>query len=201
MPTRSSGLESILKRSPGLLILPIALVWGTIGPTPAAEPALVLEHEPVAETATSPPTAEEEAGAAPAASAQPLEELQNRIQGMEGKLRESALARKSADQARMEAERRLAEVMQTLEALRTTQAELEQRLSDCESARSRLAETLQRQGTANTTLYRVRPSDNLASISLRFYGRVDQWRAIFEANRHLLDDPDRLTPGMTLVIP
>jgi hypothetical protein len=38
-------------------------------------------------------------------------------------------------------------------------------------------------------------------ISLRFYGRADQWRAIFEANRSLLDAPDRLTPGMTLVIP
>ncbi|MCK7576320.1 MAG: LysM peptidoglycan-binding domain-containing protein [Chromatiales bacterium] len=163
-------------------------------PVTATEDA---ESKPETETPTSQPT--EEAGAE--APPQSLEELQHRIQGMEGKLRESALARKNADQARMEAERRLAEVMQTLEALRTTQAELEQRLSDCESAKARFAETLQRQGTANRTLYRVRPSDNLASISLRFYGRIDQWRAIFEANRHLLDDPDRLTPGMTLVIP
>lgn len=140
-------------------------------------------------------------GAASEAPPQPLEELQHRLQGMEGKLRDSALARKSADQARMEAERRLAENMQALEELRTAQAELEQRLNDCESARTQLAEELRRQGTANRTLYQVRPSDNLAAISLRFYGRADQWRAIFEANRSLLDAPDRLTPGMTLVIP
>lgn len=140
-------------------------------------------------------------GPALASEPAPPDELQHRIQGMEGKLRESALARKSADQARMEAERRLAESLQALEELRIAHAELERRLSDCESARTQLAEELQRQGTTNRTLYQVRPSDNLASISLRFYGRADQWRAIFEANRHLLDDPDRLTPGMTLLIP
>lgn len=140
-------------------------------------------------------------GAASEAPPQPLEELQHRLQGMEGKLRDSALARKSADQARMEAERRLAESLQTLETLRAAQAELEQRLSHCESARTQLTEALQRQGTADRVLYEVRPSDNLASISRRFYGRADQWHAIFAANRHLLADPDWLTPGMTLVIP
>lgn len=47
-----------------------------------------------------------------------VEDLSLRIQGMEGKLRESAAARKSADQARMEAERRLAEGAQELLRLR-----------------------------------------------------------------------------------
>ncbi|MGE5153319.1 MAG: LysM peptidoglycan-binding domain-containing protein [Bdellovibrio bacteriovorus] len=47
-----------------------------------------------------------------------VEELTQRIQGMEGKLRESAAARKAADQARMEAERRLAEGAQELDRLR-----------------------------------------------------------------------------------
>lgn len=212
MPTRSSGRESILKRSPGRWILLIALVGGPIGSAPAVEPAPMPEPEPVtatedagpkpeAETPSSQPTEEAGTEAAPETPPHALEELQHRIQGMEGKLRESALARKSADQARMEAERRLAENMQALEALRAAHAELEQRLSDCESALNRLAEELQRQGTANRTLYQVRPGDNLAAISLRFYGRADQWRAIFEANRSLLDAPDRLTPGMTLVIP
>ena len=214
MPTRSSGRESILKRSPGRWILLIALVGGAVGPAPALEPASVPESEsdPMTatedvastlelETPTSQPTQETGAEAPPEPPRQQLNELQHRIQGMEGKLRESALARKSADQARMEAERRLAESLQALEALRIAHTELAQRLSDCESARTQLVETLQSSGTANRTLYQVRPSDNLASISLRFYGRADQWRAIFEANRARLDDPDRLTPGMTLVIP
>jgi len=47
-----------------------------------------------------------------------VEDLSLRIQGMEGKLRESAAARKTADQARMEAERRLAESAQELLRLR-----------------------------------------------------------------------------------
>ena len=216
MPTRSSGRESILKRSPGHWILLIALVGGAVGPALALEPVSAPESEPEpepmtatedagskpkAETPTSQPAEAAESKAVPEPPPQALAELQHRIQGMEGKLRESALARKSADQARMEAERRLAESLQALEALRIAHTELAQRLSDCESARTQLVETLQSSGTANRTLYQVRPSDNLAAISLRFYGRADQWRVIFEANRALLDDPDRLTPGMTLVIP
>ena len=47
-----------------------------------------------------------------------VEDLSLRIQGMEGKLRESAAARKTADQARMEAERHLAEGAQELLRLR-----------------------------------------------------------------------------------
>lgn len=46
------------------------------------------------------------------------EDLGLRVQGMEGKLRESAAARKAADQARMEAERRLAEAAQELTRVR-----------------------------------------------------------------------------------
>ncbi|BCU07680.1 LysM peptidoglycan-binding domain-containing protein [Allochromatium tepidum] len=171
---------------------------------PEPEPVTATEGaEPKLETETprSQPTEEAGTEAAPEAPPHALEELQHRIQGMQGKLRESALARKSADQARMEAERRLAENMQALEALRAAHAKLEQRLSDCESVRSRLTEELQRRGAADRTLYQVRPGDNLAAISLHFYGRADQWRVIFEANRSLLDAPDRLTPGMTLVIP
>lgn len=47
-----------------------------------------------------------------------VEDLTQRVHGMEGKLRESAAARKAADQARMEAERRLAEGAQELARLR-----------------------------------------------------------------------------------
>lgn len=194
MPNRSSGLESTFTWRPGRWAWPIALVGGLIGPALATE-------DTTAEIATSRPTPPHAVEAVSEAPRQPLDELQHRLQGMEGKLRESALARKSADQARMEAERRLAETMQALEELQGRHADLEQRLGACESARTQLVETLQRQAPANRTLYQVRPSDSLASISLRFYGRPDQWRSIFAANRHLLDNPDRLTPGMALIIP
>ena len=55
--------------------------------------------------------------------------------------------------------------------------------------------------TGARSVYRVRPADTLAQIGSRFYGNGTQWRAIYEANRNVLPDPDRLTPGMTLVIP
>lgn len=51
------------------------------------------------------------------------------------------------------------------------------------------------------SVYRVRPNDTLARISRRFYVNSGHWNAIFKANLHLLDDPDHLIPGMSLVIP
>lgn len=158
----------------------IALALGA-GPLAVAEDALAPEVAPAA-----PPT---------------LDELQHRLEGMEGKLRDSALARKSADQARMDAERRLAESLQALDAQRTAQAELAQRLRDCEAERNRLAEQSATTHPTSATLYRVRPGDSLAIISRRVYGRSDRWPVIFAANRHQLETPERLVPGVMLVIP
>ncbi|WP_041446789.1 LysM peptidoglycan-binding domain-containing protein [Thiocystis violascens] len=206
----------------------------------------------------------------------PLEELRRRIAGMEGKLKESANARKNADQARMEAERHLAEGLQQIEQLRRARDELEHRLNAREAEIARLTSELSSARQANAELnrgiadlqrrlpvldggsltaedarqlavealaelrdakkrddraedrdarlaeaeqtlrrrqfrlasvidaqsvYRVRPNDTLALIGNRFYGSGQQWRALFEANRHVIEDPDRLTPGITLVIP
>jgi nucleoid-associated protein YgaU len=51
------------------------------------------------------------------------------------------------------------------------------------------------------SVYRVRPDDTLAKISLEVYGSARRWPEIFAANRHLLEDPDRVVPGISLVIP
>lgn len=51
------------------------------------------------------------------------------------------------------------------------------------------------------TVYRVRPGDTIGRISAIVYGEAQGWQRIFEANRHLLDDPDQVLPGFTLVIP
>lgn len=59
-----------------------------------------------------------------------------------------------------------------------------------------LAQSLSAQG-----VYRVRRDDTLAEISRESYGNSNRWTEIFEANGHLLDDPDRVSPGMTLIIP
>lgn len=214
-----------------------------------------------------------------------IEALTLRLLGMEGKLKESAHARKSADQARMEAERRLAEGSQEIErlngevqrlkealldlertlserdgkiseldarrlSLTTAHEALERRFEalrarvppqdggtlDQEQARQaasdayrELRKTLQdpdvkRDSIAGQAVnaaekvlhqrqlalarvldaqgaYRIRPNDSLALISSRCYGDSSQWRALFEANRHVLEDPDQLMPGVTLVVP
>ena len=51
--------------------------------------------------------------------------------------------------------------------------------------------------------YVVRANDSLVLIARRFYGAQGDrlWRQIYEANRSILSDPDRLRPGQELVIP
>ena len=50
-------------------------------------------------------------------------------------------------------------------------------------------------------LYLVRSGDTLNKISRLVYGKANEWTRIYEANRYLLDDPNRVFPGMTLIIP
>ena len=208
-----------------------------------------------------------------------MEELTEHIHGMEGKLKESAAARRSADQARMEAERRLAEGTQEtgrlsaeIDLLRDAKAALEARLAHAEEqatqgaerlaaqeervrrltaegeAQARRSEGLERQieqlkdgqhqaeetrrglvreaqtaqaelsgrlGERDGELERLRADLTAVTAErtalearLRAMSALvpapdggTQWRAIYEANRNVLPDPDRLTPGMTLVIP
>jgi uncharacterized protein YidB (DUF937 family) len=49
--------------------------------------------------------------------------------------------------------------------------------------------------------YTVVSGDTLSKIAQRHYGRADQWPRIFEANRDILKDPDRIFPGQELRIP
>lgn len=47
----------------------------------------------------------------------------------------------------------------------------------------------------------VEKGDTLSQISKRFYGSAGHWKAIFDANRDQLDNPDLIHPGQTLRIP
>ncbi|MGB2937466.1 MAG: LysM peptidoglycan-binding domain-containing protein [Phycisphaerae bacterium] len=51
--------------------------------------------------------------------------------------------------------------------------------------------------------YKVRTNDTLIRIARRFYGSGSErlWRRVYEANKQVLADPDRLAPGQELVIP
>jgi nucleoid-associated protein YgaU len=49
--------------------------------------------------------------------------------------------------------------------------------------------------------YVVAEGDSLWKIAQRHYGDGERWRRIYEANRDLIKDPDRIYPGQQLRIP
>ena len=49
--------------------------------------------------------------------------------------------------------------------------------------------------------YTVQKGDNLSKIAKNLLGNANAWKQIFEANRDVLDNPDKIFPGQTLTIP
>ena len=49
--------------------------------------------------------------------------------------------------------------------------------------------------------YTVQSGDSLSKIAKQFYDDASQYRRIFEANKDVLQDPDRIQPGQELTIP
>ena len=56
-------------------------------------------------------------------------------------------------------------------------------------------------GTAESQMYVVVSGDNLSKISKQFYGTPNKYTQIFEANKPMLSDPDKIYPGQVLRIP
>ena len=54
---------------------------------------------------------------------------------------------------------------------------------------------------AGKQTYVVQHGDTLASISRKFYKTSTRWKQILDANRDVINDPKKLSPGQTLVIP
>jgi nucleoid-associated protein YgaU len=68
--------------------------------------------------------------------------------------------------------------------------------ADFSDVQSQVSSTLD-----ETTIYTVVAGDNLSKIAKHFYGNVNAWKQIFDANRDQLSDPDRIKPGQILKIP
>jgi nucleoid-associated protein YgaU len=49
--------------------------------------------------------------------------------------------------------------------------------------------------------YTVQQGDSLSKIARAHYGDGDKWRAIFDANRDQISNPDLIHPGQVLKIP
>ncbi len=47
----------------------------------------------------------------------------------------------------------------------------------------------------------VRKDQTLSAISKEYYGSVNKWKKIFDANRDVIKDANKLQPGMKLIIP
>lgn len=47
----------------------------------------------------------------------------------------------------------------------------------------------------------VKQGDTLSAISLQVYGNANKYNKIFEANKPMLKDPNKIYPGQTLRIP
>jgi nucleoid-associated protein YgaU len=55
--------------------------------------------------------------------------------------------------------------------------------------------------TTAARTYTVQAGDSLSKIAKQFYGDANKYMKIFEANKDKLADPDKIKPGMDLVIP
>jgi nucleoid-associated protein YgaU len=49
--------------------------------------------------------------------------------------------------------------------------------------------------------YTVVKGDSLSKIAKREYGDAREWRKIYEANKDVIDDPDLIEVGQSLIIP
>ena len=47
----------------------------------------------------------------------------------------------------------------------------------------------------------VRKNETLSAISREYYGSANKWRKIFEANRDIIKDPNKINSGIKLIIP
>ncbi len=100
---------------------------------------------------------------------------------------------------REENARQQAQVAALEEALAKTQAEL----TTLQAKLQAILTVPQVEDTEKTRVYRVQEGDTLYTIAQRqdIYGDGRLWKRIHEANRHQLADPQRLQPGLQLIIP
>ncbi len=49
--------------------------------------------------------------------------------------------------------------------------------------------------------YVIERGDTLSHIAKRYYGNANKWPKLFEANREVIQDPDKIFPGQKIRIP
>lgn len=51
------------------------------------------------------------------------------------------------------------------------------------------------------TIYEIKSGDTLGAIAKEFYGKASAYSKIFEANRDIISDPNKIYPGQKIRIP
>lgn len=82
---------------------------------------------------------------------------------------------------------------QTSDAQRSEIASISAALADAQAKVALL--------TGARGIYTVQDGDSLSSIALYFYRNAHRWPGIAQANRHLINHPDRIFPAMVLIVP
>jgi nucleoid-associated protein YgaU len=70
-----------------------------------------------------------------------------------------------------------------------------------ETAQTQTAGAAAGGGQQEHQTYTVKAGDTLSKISLQFYGDASQYMRIYNANRGILTDPNKIQVGQTLTIP
>jgi nucleoid-associated protein YgaU len=51
------------------------------------------------------------------------------------------------------------------------------------------------------TFYTIQSGDTLSGIAKKHYGDATKWRELYEANREVIEDPDKIYPGQQIRVP
>jgi nucleoid-associated protein YgaU len=70
-----------------------------------------------------------------------------------------------------------------------------------DDVRSGSSSTAPSPGAPGARTYTVAAGDSLSKIAQREYGDAGKWRAIYDANRDKISNPDLIHPGQVLTIP
>jgi nucleoid-associated protein YgaU len=57
------------------------------------------------------------------------------------------------------------------------------------------------QNAPTLRIHKVVAGDTLSKIAKKYYGNANEYMKIFEANKNILKDPDKIFPGQELIIP
>lgn len=74
-------------------------------------------------------------------------------------------------------------------------------VTDSMSVKAQVAQTTAAPQQSQTKFYTVESGDTLSKIAKEMYGNANDYNIIFEANKPMLTDPDKIYPGQVLVVP